>query len=374
MAFEATKREWSELYVLFKLLVEGTITEGSSDGQPLETASSRMITSVIRSEQAGIRHYHIMEQKIEITTTAHAEKNIESAEGQKTVQTFPRHEFRQMLPHLLDRLRQEGERVEATEEIEQFLDRIALYDLHALTQDVSDLQILFADAGEVKAGCKVWSRIPHATRVLDGGRAANLKLEQTGAKFASPEVAKINAMDTAQPVADRMRLIGQLGGILKYNEPADRVFRANLAMIDLHLGRLLTEMVRLMHEEGIVRMSDLTERMKILNPLKINTDLIEKHHYYAYKIKQLLCAVALGMRPAKIYTGVERTPDFFILMNTDGSLVSYPVSNRTLWSDFLFRNTRLEKTPPGKAKYGLLERENGKYYFKLNLKISFTKR
>ena len=44
------------------------------------------------------------------------------------------------------------------------------------------------------------------------------------------------------------------------------------------------------------------------------------------------------------------------------------------FADFLFQNSRLEKGSTEKDKYGYLERENGVYYFKLNLKIGLLKR
>ena len=39
-----------------------------------------------------------------------------------------------------------------------------------------------------------------------------------------------------------------------------------------------------------------------------------------------------------------------------------------------FVNSRFEKSSTEKDKYGYLERENGVYYFKLNLKIGLLKR
>lgn len=50
--------------------------------------------------------------------------------------------------------------------------------------------------------------------LLDGGRTANLKFEQTGVKFATPTVNKINAFGEEDDVAGRMLMIERLGGIL----------------------------------------------------------------------------------------------------------------------------------------------------------------
>ena len=85
-------------------------------------------------------------------------------------------------------------------------------------------------------------------------------------------------------------------------------------MIDLHFPRMLGEMLRIMHLDGITRVSELTEVMKQVNPLKIKEELITKHHYYEYKMKQFLLALALGMRPAKLFTGVDSAVSGFLLV------------------------------------------------------------
>ena len=155
--------------------------------------------------------------------------------------------------------------------------------------------------------------------LLDGGRAANLKLEQSGIKFATPTVNKINALpESPNEVSERMMLIERLGGVLKYSDVADRVFRSNLLMIDLHFPRVLTEMIRIMHLDGISRISELTEVIKQMNPLKIKDELINKHCFYEFKIKQFLMALALGMRPAKIYNGQDSAVEGILLVVETG--------------------------------------------------------
>lgn len=373
MTFDATKREWSELYLLFKILEDGEIREGTSEGQANERAVQG-ISAIIRREQTGLRYYEIAGDRVEISRSEFSVEG-DAASGEKVlVKKVSRSDFGRMAASVLAIMREEGERIGASEEIENFMDLISLYDLRSLSGGVSDLEISFVGGAATPSGCTVWSRIGNATRLLDGGRAANLKMEQSGAKFSAPEVAKINALQTTNTVKDRMLLMEQLGGVLKYVEPADKVFRSNLAMLDLHMGRLLTEMVRTMHLEGLTRINELTVRMKEVNPLKVKTELVEKHCYYEYKMKQFLLAAVQGMRPAKIYTGSERMPAYFILLNTDGRFCIYPAADRNLLGEFLYQNTRLEKAAPEKDKYGFLERENGKYYFKLNCKVGFTKR
>lgn len=364
MASEATKRDWSELYIFFRLLAEGTIEIGGS------TTKRLPIAKITREEHDGIRCYLIGAENIKI-------------EGEQFEKNILREDFQVVSQLILEALRCES--VEVTdakgnplitspEGVEAFLDEVGIFDLASQTVDRTNFSLTFFTPDAESIGCTLRSRIGKSLSLLDGGRTANLKLEQTGVKFASPTVSKVNALETAHTVMDRMLLIERLGGVLKYADVADRVFRANLAMIDLHLPRLLAEMLRTMHLEGLNRVSELTQRMNEINPLKVKTEFIEKHHFYEHKMKQLLIVSALGMRPAKIYTGEESAIGALILLKNDATLVYYPASDRNTFGDFLYKNSRFEVTSIEKDKYGTLERENYAYYFKLNLKIMLTRR
>ena len=259
--------------------------------------------------------------------------------------------------------------------VEEFLNEAGIYDLEAKTEDRTDFSVAFWHSEAPLRGFCVRSRLGTMNPLLDGGRAANLKLEQSGAKFATPAVSKINALpESPNEVAERMMLIERLGGVLKYSDVADRVFRCNLSMIDLHFPRMLTEMVRIMHLDGISRISELTEIIKQMNPLKLKDELINKHSFYEFKMKEFLMALALGMRPAKIYTGEDSAVEGLLLVDGSGEVLCYHKSEKKMMEDFLFLNTRLEKGSVDKDKYGFLERENGVYYFKLNAKIALVKR
>ena len=107
---------------------------------------------------------------------------------------------------------------------------------------------------------------------------------------------------------------------------------------------------------------------------KIKEELISKHGFYEFKMKQFLLALALGMRPAKIYNGTDSAVEGILLVDGKGEVLCYHKSEKKTFEDFLYLNSRLEKGSVDKDKYGFLERENGVYYFKLNVKIGLIKR
>ena len=76
----------------------------------------------------------------------------------------------------------------------------------------------------------------------------------------------------------------------------------------------------------------------------------------------------------KIYNGTASAVEGILLVDGSGQVLCYHKSEKKVFEDFLYLNTRLEKGSLDKDKYGFLERENGVYYFKLNVKIGLVKR
>lgn len=373
--FNATKRELGELYSFFRLLADGQVCMGTPDSQAGEAV--RPIAMIQRVEHDGARRYYIEKEDVRIVRgELEKQSGYFIVNSHAEVVRFPREDFAGAAALILDTLKsRSGDEVEVTDELEGFLDALNIYDLEAKTDDRTDFSVAFWHPEAPLAGFNVRCRLSPMNPLLDGGRTANLKLEQTGVKFASPTVNKINALpESPTEVMERMLMIERLGGVLKYSDVADRVFRCNLLMIDLHFPRVLAEMVRLMHLDGITRTSELVERIKEINPLKIKEELIQKHGYYEHKMKQFLLALALGMRPAKIYNGSDSAVEGIFLVLTDGRVLCYHKSDAATMADFLYLNSRFEKGSLDKDKYGFLERENGAYYFKLNVKIGLVKR
>lgn len=321
MAFEATKRELGELYTFFRLLADGKVFPGTPNAQR-EDKKCWPVALIQREEHDGTRRYYIGEEDVRIVSGTVEKDGTFTASAEKKELSFPRADFGDAAEIILHLLRNEqGEEVEVSEGLEAFLDAVNIYDLESKTDDRTDFSVAFWSADAPLTGFTVRCRLGRMNPLLDGGRTANLKLEQSGVKFAVPTVNKVNALpESPAEVTERMLMIERLGGVLKYSDVADRVFRCNLLMIDLHFPRMLAEMVRIMHLDGITRVAELTERIKEMNPLKIKDELINKHCFYEFKMKQFLLALALGMRPAKIYNGTDSAVEGLLLTNGNGGI------------------------------------------------------
>ena len=366
MAFTLSRKEYTECYTLVRLLCDGQLPAGMTETSPAKLK----LTAVQREEGDVMRLYERTPEGIEIKTVPFKEYSV--LQQPKSLITALR-EWKEMSCSMLQSLRvAEENEVVVTDEQESFMDRVALFEPASTRQGPERLTLMTPEGGY---GCALWSRMgPCPHRLLDGGRNANMKLLYSGARLSGPEINKINALQTQHTVRDRMWLAEQKGGSLRYCDVADRVFRGNLGMLDLHLGRLLTEMVRTSYQEETLKIAELTARMREMNPLKVKSEWIEKHGFYEYKVKQLLLACAAGMKPTKIFTGAENIPAGIIVLNADGQPRFLWGADRNALAGFLLDNTRLERSALEKDKYGFMERENNVYYFKLNLKICLTKR
>lgn len=363
------RTEAAHLHVFFQLLAQGYLNQGDSQGMPL---GQRMpVAAIHRREHDGMRVYEIQSTEIIEHHTTKGDPN------------FPREDMAEAAKFVLQQIRaaQDGE-VDLSG-IEGLLDAMDIYDLQPRTDDLTSLHLqLWTPDGGPLLGVRLQSLVAGTWQLLDGGRTANLKFEQQGVRFHQPAVQKINAMgetdddsvEDLAAVARRILYIESHGGIFRYADVADRVFRSNLLMLDTNLPRILAAMAYTLHIDGTNRISELTQLASDRNTLKMKDELVRKHGFYEHKIRQFLLALAWGMRPARQWTGRRNAIDALLVVDKQGQPMIYTRQEEHLLADYLFTHTRMEKASPREAHYGLLERENGVYYLKLNLKITLLRR
>ncbi|KAA4212029.1 HpaII family restriction endonuclease, partial [Bacteroides ovatus] len=78
MAFEATKKEWCELYSFFRLLADGKVVLGTAEAKTGDTFWP--VAMIQREEHDGTRQYYIEEDTIRI-------------EGENGSKSMPREDF-----------------------------------------------------------------------------------------------------------------------------------------------------------------------------------------------------------------------------------------------------------------------------------------
>lgn len=95
--------------------------------------------------------------------------------------------------------------------------------------------------------------------------------------------------------------------------------------------------------------------------------------FYTYKLKTLLCAIALGMVPSKPWYGREDANGGYIVVKDDGNVVCFFLYNRNEFERYLLDCTRFERASTSRHGYMEVLKEGDEYYINLNLQIRFIK-
>ncbi len=146
-------------------------------------------------------------------------------------------------------------------------------------------------------------------------------------------------------------------------------FEQNLMMIDSQFPIVVSEILKLFYSGKGNTVSELIEKIKIINPCHFN---LENHHpYYEYKMKNFLTDSALGMTPNAIWTGNYDANGGYIIVKEDGDILCYHIYNRNEFQDYLYDNTKLETPSSSRHGFGEIYTSGSEQLFKLNLQVRF---
>tara|TARA_R110000868_G_C10909038_1_gene764824 strand:+ start:626 stop:865 length:240 start_codon:yes stop_codon:yes gene_type:complete len=79
------------------------------------------------------------------------------------------------------------------------------------------------------------------------------------------------------------------------------------------------------------------------------------------------------MMPSKVWTGQYDSTGRYLIVKENGDVLCYHIYNKNEFEDYLFNNTKLDTASSSRHDFGMIYKENGKLYFKLNLQIRFIK-
>jgi hypothetical protein len=162
-----------------------------------------------------------------------------------------------------------------------------------------------------------------------------------------------------------MRAISDNGGQLVFKNMENEIFRDNLFMIDSHMPSIVAEMLTGYYTEVASDCARLADYVSQVNPLSRNVD------FYKHKIKEMLCAIALGMKPATQWNGRDEASGGYIIVKANGDVLAYHIYNRDAFRRYLLNNTKLDRGSTSRHDFGTLYEDGGKIKINLNLQIRF---
>ena len=352
MAIEVNRGEWSEGYAFLKLLADGKLYAADEN---LNRLSSKFFP-IIRILREGREYF------------PNIDGNVDIFFNDVKLLTLSMDTFKDAAQDLfldIGRL-PKGKGSFPVPATEVFFNKVGVTTPKAPSSEKADLNIEIHDVQtgyQNVVGFSIKSDLGAPPTLLNPGRTTNFTFEVTGLSVS--DIEPINAIETRTKIIDRMNAIREKGGDLVFVKTDHTTFEDNLVMIDSQMSVVVAEMLKGFYFNHIKECSQLAEEVATINPLNRRRD------FYIHNIKELLCASALGMKPATEWDGKDEANGGYIIVKTDGDVVAYHIYNRDFFRDYLFRETRLVQPSTTRYGYCSLYQENGKIFIKLNLQVRF---
>lgn len=358
MAITGNKGEWSEIYTLFRLLGEGKVHAGDANLNKLKLFYP--IIDIIREESK--RYDYKPDQKRHIV--------IINEEGKEYIK-IPMSQFMTESKALLDAISKGGNRAFAVPCAERFMKNIGCTKLKAPSKNKADIQIVIHDLRTNTTpllGFSIKSQLGSPSTLLNPGKTTNITY-CVNEEISDTDISAINSIDSH---ISRMKTLQRYHITLSSIE--NDTFNNNLLFLDAYMPHFISDCLLKYNLSGhsVLPVKDVVSSIANANPFGFRGKNVNT--FYEHKMKVLLIAAALGMTPAKEWTGRYDANGGYLVVKTDGEIVCYHFYNINDVEDYLYNNTRFECASRGRYDFGNLYRGNdGKVYIKLNLQIRFSK-
>lgn len=362
MTIKGNIGEWSEIYTLLKILGDKSLYAGNESLEQLNNIVYPVI-KVLRTETTGDFEYEI-------------NRNVVFVSSNGTVLlTLPVREFTQKAQITLEQIlgnKKIKNTTFAIPEIEEFMEKIHCKSLKASSTQKTDITIVIHDEKtnqQPVLGFSIKSQLGSPSTLLNAGKTTNFRYKVHG--ITNHQLNEVNAIDGRKKIIDRVSKINTLGGTLTLDKIINNTFSNNLTLIDSLLPQIVSEMLLSFYTQGFSTVAELVQLVEHSNPIGFDTS--NEHHFYTYKIKKMLTDMALGLTPAKVWTGKYDATGGYLVVKDNGDVLCYHLYNRNDFEDYLFANTKLETASTTRYDFGTVYQENDKFYFNLNLQIRFIK-
>lgn len=353
--------EWSEIYVLLRLLAEGKMYAADEDLNKLKDTYFPII-KIIREEIRGeVREYNTGE-------------NVKIYLNGIEIYSIPVSVFYEEADYLLSTIKNGKARgVFTVKRTEEFMNKMGCFKLSAPSDDKSDITMKILDINtgySPVVGFSIKSELGSAPTLLNAGKTTNFiyKINNQYGNILreTNEIYKILGNKKHTDVKGRIENIIRNNGTIEYLEMQNKTFKDNLILIDSRMDDIIAETLLYFYRDGISSCDGMVKRLENENPMEYGNV-----HAYSYKFKKFLTSVALGMRPATVWDGVDEASGGYIIVTREGSILAYHIYNRNYFEEYLLKSTKYETASTSRHDFGELYELNGELLMKLNLQIRF---
>jgi hpaII restriction endonuclease len=261
----------------------------------------------------------------------------------------------------------------SVESTQNCVDRILCYKIFTPAIDKTDIMVKIIDADTVYSptiGSSMKSELGSYSTLLKAGKTTNfiyrIVQNQSDLVREANGIYKVTGEKNHTDVRGRINKIIKENGTLEYRKMNGQIFEDNLVLIDSNMGKIIAETLLYFYKDGISNCNEMVEKLEQENPLNYGNV-----NAYRYKFKKFLTAVALGMKPATVWDGLDEATGGYIVVTKEGNVLAYHIYNRNYFEEYLLNNTKYEIASTSRNDFGEVYSENGEDFIKLNLQVRF---
>lgn len=359
------KGEWSESYLIFKILEEGKINAGDSLG------------NAVLEEYYPIMKIIDYDNEIEYIINHDNSYNTQSVniidfENNILKEDISNYEISSISNESLEVIKG-GKRTFNVQILEKFFKNIGIDSLKSPSSSKSDISLEIKDLKlEINKvlDYSIKSYLGSNPTILNASMQTNFEYEIKNISTQDLEaIRSINKDTESKWLKKRMGFILDNHDIL-FNKVISDTFDRNLKLIDTNLDIILSELLLIFYSnERVSSIKDLNKRLNLKDPLSIkDNELIEI--FYKKKILDFIKASAFGMMPSEKWNGDYSVDGGMLVILKDGDVIVYHIQyDLKNLNMYLFNKTKLET--PSHTRYGMTDiySRDDKYYFTLNLQV-----
>jgi len=352
--------EWSELYALAYLLVQGGANAADENQQSITNLYFKVLEVIIdsRTLQSELR-YLIDDETILIQ------------KDEQVVDRVTKSSIKILMEKMFSDLMSDS-----TKKTFTLASGTALMGLlHKKTisagssEREADIQLIIADpetgGPTPRFGFSIKSQLGQASTLLNSSGSTNLVYEIVpNPSLAQKLLPDISASPSSHP--KNIRRIYEAGYLLEFRTYQSEIFHENLTYIDSQMPKHLADV--LLHSYLRDDLKDFALVSELVFPPELKNS-----QQPLFKLQEFLGAVSMGLRPNASWKGNSSKFKGLMVIKNNGEIVFYYLNSRLNFEKYLYHAVRFERPSTSRHKYGFVFSENGKNFIKLNLQIRFKK-
>jgi type II restriction enzyme len=345
----ANKGEWSELYVLARLLTEESIEVATMPSSKGSSGYFQIFEIIDRSNENLEVRYTFDNDYISIGKEGHLPKRVSRDQLKSETELF--------LSELISSNLGSSFQLRSGENLMNTLNRNRI---SASSSTSSDLHLSLIDKRNENIigvkGYSIKSEIGNRATLFNASSSTNFIYKIIGTGDLKP-FSKVSS------VKKNLQELYTFGHTLEFLHLNSQVLQKNLELIDSDLPQILAELLLIYYNSNLTKLTDI-------GSLAFESKGAEGiRRQLAFK--KFLGAASMGLKAGSPWSGYPVDFGGLILVKKHGSIVFYLYENLSLFENYLYENLRFETPSATRHKFGQIKMSNRINQIALNLQIRY---